>query len=348
MWQRKARLGLLIAVMLLVAACSKEGEANDDSPVKEDTPKVEKTEEQTKFAAPFTGVEFDEEKTMRPIIATINNDPKARPQSGISDADIVFEFLAEGAMTRLLALFQSELPEQIGPIRSARDYFLHTAKGLDAFYVAHGYSPDALALLKQGYVDNINGMQYDGSLFKRSSERKAPHNSYISGEAILQGMEDNHVHTEISKLPALLFYETVESAKIGDSASSVEVRYSANADFISTYMYDDETGLYTRYVRDEPTIDMNNDRPIEVANVLVLEAPHRTIDNEGRQAIDLQVGGQARLFQAGIVKQLEWVNEDGEIIAMENGEPAKFVLGKTWIHVVPSTPGMGTSVVITP
>ena len=60
----------------------------------------------------------------------------------------MYEFVAEGNVTRLLALFQSELPEQIGPIRSARDYFIHMAKGLDAFYVAHGYSPDALALIQ--------------------------------------------------------------------------------------------------------------------------------------------------------------------------------------------------------
>ena len=85
----------------------------------------------------------EEENTRRPVLATINNHPLARPQSGISDADIVYELVAEGNVTRFLALFQSELPEEIGPIRSARDYFIHIAKGLDAFYVAHGYSPDA-------------------------------------------------------------------------------------------------------------------------------------------------------------------------------------------------------------
>ena len=90
-------------------------------------------------------------------------------------------------MTRLLALFQSELPEEIGPIRSARDYFVHIAKGLDAFYVAHGYSPDAKQLLENRVVDNVNGMQYDGTLFKRSKDRKAPHNSYISEENMSSG-----------------------------------------------------------------------------------------------------------------------------------------------------------------
>ena len=70
----------------------------------------------------------EEENWARPVLATINNHPLARPQSGISQADVVYEFMAEGNVTRFLALFQSELPETVGPIRSARDYFIHLVK----------------------------------------------------------------------------------------------------------------------------------------------------------------------------------------------------------------------------
>ena len=149
------------------------------------------------YTAPFTGVLSEEENTRRPVLATINNHPHRKTTVRISDADIVYELAAEGNVTRFLALFQSELPEEIGPIRSARDYFVHIAKGLDAFYVAHGYSPDALALLQNGYVDNVNGMQYDGTLFRRSKDRKAPHNSYISNENILTPQEKTNSSMEI-------------------------------------------------------------------------------------------------------------------------------------------------------
>ncbi len=113
--------------------------------------------------------------------------------------------MAEGNVTRFLALFQSELPETVGPIRSARDYFIHLSKGLDAFYVAHGYSPDAQKLLANRYVDNVNGMQYDGTLFKRSSDRRAPHNSYITGENIIAAMEKVGASDEITKMPPFTF-----------------------------------------------------------------------------------------------------------------------------------------------
>ena len=165
------------------------------------------------------GLLSEEENTRRPVLATINNHPQARPQSGISDADIVYELAAEGNITRLLALFQSELPEEIGPIRSARDYFIHIAKGLDAFYVAHGYSPDAKQLLENRFVDNVNGMQYDGTLFKRSKERNAPHNSYISEDNILAAEEKTNSPMEISVIPPFSFHESIEDAKIGDIAS---------------------------------------------------------------------------------------------------------------------------------
>src|SRR5690554_7423011 len=198
----------IVMAMLLLAACSKEVEKPESTPDEKEEPI---TEEEVTYSAPLSGEVMEEESTLRPVLATINNHPLARPQSGISDADIVYEFIAEGNVTRLLALYQSELPDEIGPIRSARDYFIHVAKGLDAFYVAHGYSPDAQALLQSDYVDNVNGIQHDGTLFKRSSDRQAPHNSYITNESILSAEENTNSPMEINKMPSLSFHESIES-----------------------------------------------------------------------------------------------------------------------------------------
>ena len=343
----------LAIAMLLVAACSKEEPAEDpvpepdvDEEIIEDEPVEEVSVEL--FPTPFTGVMKEEENTRRPVLATINNHPLARPQSGISDADIIYELAAEGSVTRLLALFQSELPAEIGPIRSARDYFVHIAKGLDAFYVAHGYSPDAKQLLEKRVVDNINGMQYDGTLFWRSKDRKAPHNSYISGDNILAAEDKTHSSMEISVLPAFSFHESIEDAKIGDSVSSVTVKYSSDPNFTSVYAYDVEKGIYERTVNGKSTIDKANDKQLELSNILVFETAHRTIDNVGRQAVDIDSGGKGILFQAGIAKEIEWENRDGILMPMENGIPAKLVPGQTWIHVVPTKPGLATSVTYTP
>jgi hypothetical protein len=346
-------LTLGIAIVVL-SGCSKEKE-EEVIPVSKEEEKETIIEQEDPveeiadmYASPFTGLMLEEEQTRRPVLATINNHPQARPQSGIGDADIVYELVAEGNVTRLLALFQSELPEEIGPIRSARDYFLYIAKGLDAFYVAHGYSPDAHTLLKKNYLDNVNGMQYDGTLFWRSKDRKAPHNSYISGENILTAEEKTNSSLEIEKGPALSFHDTIDSAKIGDIASVAVVRYGSDSNFHSTYSYDASKGTYDRTVKGILTVDKASGEQVKLSNVLVFEAVHRTIDNAGRQAIDIESGGKALLFQAGFVKEIEWKNIDGILTPIANGVPVQLVPGKTWIHIVPSKPGMASSVTYTP
>ncbi|WP_203248532.1 DUF3048 domain-containing protein [Sporosarcina beigongshangi] len=349
-FKMKGLLSYLVIAMLIAAACSKEEKAEDPvlDPVEEEEIIIEEEEPVELFMAPFTGVILKEESTRRPVLATINNHPQARPQSGISKADMIYELAAEGSVTRLLALFQSELPAEIGPIRSARDYFVHIAKGLDAFYVAHGYSPDAKQLLEQRVVDNVNGMQYDGTLFWRSKDRKAPHNSYISGENIAIAEEKTNSPVELAVVPPFAFHESVEDVKMGDNVFSITVKYSSDPKFTSVYTYDAEKGTYARTVNGYVTVDKANDEQLKLSNILVFEASHRTIDSVGRQAVNIESGGKAMLFQAGIAKEIEWQNRDGILMPIENGLPAKLVPGQTWIHVIPAQPGMATAVTFTP
>ncbi|WP_025785327.1 DUF3048 domain-containing protein [Sporosarcina sp. D27] len=318
---------LLVGQVLLVG-CSKDKEELPQTEVEAG----ESVETVAQPTAPFTGMAV-ESADLRPILATINNHPLARPQSGLSQADVVYEVFAEGNITRLLALYQSQLPEEIGPIRSARDYFIEIADGLDAFYIAHGYSPDAHALLTAGVVDNINGMQYDGSYFVRSQERKAPHNSYISKEHIEQAMEDLSIDSEIREVPTLSFHPDADSAKLGEIASTIVVGHP-DPNFTSTYTFDPEAKTYERSVNGIITTDKADDKKVTPANIVVMEAPYTTIDAEGRQSLDLTKGGPAILFQNGVALTLEWKQIDGVITPVQNGVPAKLVPGQTWFHIV--------------
>ncbi|MEK4487266.1 DUF3048 domain-containing protein [Psychrobacillus sp. FSL H8-0484] len=340
--------GFLGVICLLLMACSNEEEVKEEvKPVEEPIEEtVDVVEEPVvlPFTAPFTGVGSEIELTQRPILVTINNHPLARPQSGISQADIVYEMLAEGNVTRFLALYQSSIPENIGPVRSARDYFIDIAKGLDAFYIAHGYSPDAQKMLNAKVVDNINGMQYDGILFKRSKDRKAPHNSYISNENIFAGAERVGASMNIDKVPTFSFYDSLEGAKIGNPVTNVSIRYGSGSSFENEYTYIPEEGLYERKTAGILTIDKETDEPVKLSNVIFMEMPHKTIDNAGRQQITLTGGGNAYLFQAGVMKVIEWENVDGVLVPMENGVPAKLVQGKTWISFVPMKPGLESMV----
>ncbi|VEF49175.1 lipoprotein [Bacillus freudenreichii] len=320
---------VLATLVLFASACSKNEtpQEPDKKPVKEETP--------VKATAPLTGVETKIAPPERAVAVTINNHPDARPQSGLSQADVVYEVLAEGKVTRFLAIFQSEKPESIGPVRSARQYFIDLSQGYDALFIAHGYSPEAKESLKSGAIDNINGIQHDGTLFKRVDFRQAPHNSYITFKNIEKGAED--AGYEMDEAPKPLSFLTDEEAGnlSGDAAANVKVAYSQDENFIADYHYDSENEKYTRSSGGAETVEYDNDNPVLLDNVIVIEAAHTIKDSEGRLGIDLNSGGKAYVFQKGIAQEAEWKNEDGRVFPYINGEPIKLIPGKTWINIVP-------------
>lgn len=346
--KRRIIAATLLSIAMLSACADKEQieevKAVEEE-VQDEVSEETVAEEVLPFVSPFTGEPIEVETAVRPVLATINNHPLARPQSGLAQADIVYEMLAEGDVTRFLALYQSEMPASIGPIRSARSYFIDIAKGLDAFYIAHGYSPEAKSMLEKKVVENINGMHYDGTFFKRSSERKAPHNSYISGENVAAGAEKVGASMLYQKKVSYPFYDGAENVKIGVAANEVTMKYNNGGSFNSHYVYDREKQRYTRYSANVETIDYTTKESIQLANILFFEMPHRVIDSVGRRDITITGGGKAYVFQAGTMREVAWENTDGLLIAVEeDGSEVKLVPGKSWVHFVPTSPGLASSV----
>ncbi|ASA97390.1 MULTISPECIES: DUF3048 domain-containing protein [Anoxybacillus] len=291
----------------------------------------EQGKEEAMWTFPLTGMPASEKTMQRVVAVMVNNYPTARPQSGLHKADIVYEALAEGDITRLLAIYQSEQPDVIGPVRSARDYFIQLSNGFHALYVCHGWSPEAQRLLRSGSVDHVNGLFYDGTLFWRDRTRKAPHNSYISFEHIKKGAEKNGYAFEEEVKPLPFFSNDLTRAV---EATNIDVVYSKRSYAHVHYTYDG-----TKYVRSsggKPTVDRETNTPIAVENVFVVEATHRIIDDYGRRDIDFTSGGKGYLFQKGTVQEVEWKNVEGRLLPYKSGAPLGFVPGKTWIQVVPN------------
>lgn len=337
----------MAAVLLLFSGCSNKEKVKEPEKKREAVDKtVDKEEEKqgSPYYFPLTGIGSETKTDGRAVAVMVNNHPKARPQSGLYKADIVYEVLAEGDITRFLAVFQSERPANIGPVRSARDYYIELAKGLNALYVAHGWSAEAEEMLERNYIDNINGMVYDGTLFKRSTTRKAPHNSYITYNNILKGAQQKHYSMEKSP-PSFKFYTEEESANItGNDAKSVMISYSKGAISDSTYEFDPALGKYKRFSGGGQTIDLDTKEPVLLDNIFIIEAVHKVIDSYGRRDIDLSSGGKGYLLQKGKVNEVEWENKNGLIVPVKDGEEVRFVPGKTWVNVVPTTPGLQKSV----
>ncbi|WP_142247982.1 DUF3048 domain-containing protein [Alkalihalobacterium alkalinitrilicum] len=336
---KKSSKILLATVLAIVIStgCSKEKETVQDSV---DPVETEETEEEViEFdnVFPLTGISTNASIDHHPVAVTINNHRQARPQSGLVDADIVYEVLAEYELTRLVAIYHSHQPSNIGPVRSARGYHIDLSKGYDAFFVSHGWSPEAKdRLLIQNETEHINGMEgnNDGALFKRSSERKAPHNSYISFANIEKGLESKGYNLSGEAKP-LSFYEDIEVAIDGFPASEVKVLYNNLYDV--TYKYDEARKAYSRYNGSSQSIDYETEVPLNLHNIFIVEAEHKVVDDQGRRQINLTSGGKAILLQNGVSIELEWVNEDGRILPAKNGEIIKLLQGQTWINIIPTS-----------
>lgn len=349
---RKTAAGYLIIIaiiVLLAAACSgnngeeetkAEPEQNNEDYDEENEgnnePEDEPVEEEASYANayPLTGKGTDEDVDHRAFGVMVENSSAARPQSGVYMADVVYEVLSEGRITRLLAFYHSQEPERIGPIRSARDYYIFLNNGYDAMYASAGGSPGALDLVEQGAVAHISALNYDGQFFSRWSERSAPHNVYTSYADLVDAAEHIGFDTDGREPPELPFVEPEAEEDFGDDALRVEVSYSSSANDV-LYEFDEAAGGYIRSVGGERVDDLETDEPVAPRNVFVVEAVHEVIDDQGRRNINIESGGPAVLIQDGRAMEVQWENSDGVILPVdENGGTVNFLPGQTWINVV--------------
>lgn len=340
----KQALFTLLAVVLL-AACAQEA-TTDPQPVGTPPGPTQQQEEPARgygYTAPFTGLAVPEKIDRRPIMVLVNNHPKARPQSGLAEADLVYEILAEGEVTRLVAIFQSQQPAVIGPVRSIRPYYIEIGAGLDAVMVHAGGSPEALETLSRSdyaYINEISSSAY----FWREKFRQAPHNLYTSTQLIEQAMADKGM-LSTSHLPQFSFLP--EGAKLSGGERAKEIEVTFHPLYRVSYTYDDRKGAYLRFTEGEPHLDLTTDQQLQATNLLVLAARHRVLDSEGRRQVDVTGPGDGYLFQQGTVRQVRWKRSGGVIRAFLDeamSEEAPLFPGNTWINIIPDSPGLSASV----
>ncbi|MBP1970420.1 xanthine/CO dehydrogenase XdhC/CoxF family maturation factor [Virgibacillus natechei] len=346
---------MLLVLFVLLVGCSNEedqAQANESkgNNIKEKTepPEVEGEAEEFENVFPLTGIGTNTNADNRMVSVMVNNHTTARPQTGLTQADMVFEILAEGDITRFLALYQSDMPDVVGPVRSAREYYFDLATNYNALYVYHGAANFVNEMIQNRGIEHLDGSIHDnnGHLFKRESFRPAPHNSYLQFDGVYDAAERQGYDTTASDEPLEFLTEDEEQELSGDSAEYVEIAYSDNARDIVEFNYDVNSEKYTRYNDQTETVDLATGDPIQVDNVFIVETHHQVIDDEARRSIDFESGGNAYLIQKGKIQEVEWTNQNGRIIPVKDGVPLGFAPGKTWINVVPSSPGIGQDVTV--
>lgn len=280
---------------------------------------------------PLTG-EVVTKLPSRPFVLSTDNDSGlARPQSGISKADIVYEFPVEGGSSRLEPIYYSQVPDKIGPTRSARPYFIDMAREYKAVFVHHGWSPQAKAYLEKNIIPYISAFTY-GNLFYRSSDRAAPHNSYTTGQDVWKLIKKKGWDKK-QDVREFQFYGDGQRQE-GETAVNIDINYPVNK---NNYKYDEKTGLYKRSVGGESYTDKETGKQITTSNILVQKVKSKVLDEKGRLKIDMTAGGEAMLFTNGTVTKGKWSRDDLDSPTMftdKEGNELKLNVGTTWIQVV--------------
>ncbi|PTQ55304.1 MAG: hypothetical protein BSOLF_2465 [Candidatus Carbobacillus altaicus] len=286
------------------------------------------------YIAPLTGLPSDMPTDRRIVMVMVENSPAARPQSGLDQADIVYEVLVEGGITRFAAFYQSKVPDTIGPVRSIRPYFLELGQGYDAIMAHAGGSTEALKIIAAQGLPSLNAVN-DGAAdpyFWRSNLRKAPHNLYTDLDHLFAMIEKKKYRTQ-SVPPTFHFLDGAPPVG-GDRAQSVEIPYNANYKVV--YKYDEGSKRYDRYIGKTPHTDLTTGETLYTTNVVVLFAKHRVLDKEGRLAVNVTTGGKGYLFMQGKAYAVHWENVQGILrLFYDNGAEVAYTPGTTWIEIVP-------------
>ena len=275
----------------------------------------------------------------RPIAVMIDNHNLAWPQAGLNQAYMVYEIIVEGGETRLMALFKGVDLEKIGPVRSARHYFIDYAMENDAIYVHFGQSPQAQTDIKRYSIDDINGISEDGTTFWRVKDKYAPHNAVTSTENLLQSAKNKNYKT-VSTQESVLNYVTDEvNLEEGQEATNITIPHSDLQ--VVEYVYDAENKVYKRFARDEAQTDWDSGEAITTKNIIITFCDNYTLtdsENKGRQGLK-NIGtfdGYYITNGKAIKIQCEKTERDAQTVYKDmNGNEIQVNDGNTFVNICP-------------
>lgn len=357
---------MICACTFMMAGCGETkapAESNEKTEQPEETVEKEEAEAVPTEAAEKEGIKLEpgqmrsylsglpvDEKigNRRPVAIMLNNLEAAQPMSGVSYADVVYEYVVEGAITRLMGIFENydEL-DKIGSVRSCREYFVYTALEFDAIYMHFGQAAYAVYLLEQDYVNNLNGLGKAGdTCFYRTTDRQAPHNVYTSAAGIEAGIKKlnyrkDHYEGYKGKFKFCELGEEITNEG-GVPITHMEPNYLINKPWFD---YNEKTQKYERFQYGGPQIDELTGEQLAYDNVIFQYNSWKQLDEKDYLAFDCHSGGVFQYFTKGKMVVGGWqreINQDNyDMSAIRyydmEGNEIEINNGKTFICVIQDT-----------
>jgi hypothetical protein len=267
----------------------------------------------------------------------VDNIAAARPQVGLADADVVYEAPAEGGIPRLMPIYLRSGVDvsSIGPVRSARHYFVYLAEEYRAALVHIGASPQGIEALRSTQLPDLDEERGDPG-FTRVRNRAAPHNAFVSTSSIRAALRQRGA-TLTPNLGPLHFGSYVPGPQ---SATTIKIAYPGGEHYKVEYEYDPETQVYERIMDGRPHTDGATSEQYAATSVVIQYADVEPIpnDNAGRMDITLVGSGKGMLVAQGTQVPLEWSRASlGDATEFKRTDGAAFELptGQVWIQIVP-------------
>lgn len=301
---------------------------------------------------------------LRPLAIMVENHPDARPQSGLSQADIIYETLAEGGITRFLAVFQSSNALEIGPVRSAREYFAALADEWGSAFAHVGGSNEVIRQLKNYQYKNLADANeyYNGEFFPRRKDKPEPHHIFISTEKLRELIAYNKFSNRADYQPWQFKDDRPATTSI---ISKINIDFS-HAGYEVGWEYDAASNAYRRLSRRlrygtpkptlsvgsptgasaakaseqyfEPQIDDASKQQLSAKNVVVQIVKVTPVPKDPLLQVDINLiaGGRAIIFQDGIFIDGVWRKELGRTRFYDaSNNEIKFNRGPIWLELVP-------------
>ncbi len=326
------RVFALLAVTALaaagIAACSGGGGGVEKAQAKKPSPETTTTTTAPPPpppVAPLTGVvDASGAALTRPVLnVKIENAPEARPQAGLEQADVVYEEVVEGGITRFLVLYNSIVPDVVGPIRSVRDMDPYIVWPLGGVFAYSGGAPGPDAAIREAPVNPVDESATGTAMF-RDGGRAAPHNLFGSGQALFDR------GGQPVPPPALFTYLAPGVTIVGEAVLAARVGFQAGYD--PTWTYDPPTNTWKRSYGLDPFVTASGAQVAPV-NVVV-----QFIEYPGYSQGNTVGGGDAWVFSGGQLVRGKWLRGSREEITYfvdAAGQPMKLTPGPTWVELVP-------------
>jgi hypothetical protein len=317
-------LALVAALAVALAACG--GGGDEDKAGAKPAPST--TKPAAPKTAPLTGLpDPDGAAQARPVLSVkIENTPQARPQSGLEVADVVWDEVVEGQITRLLAMFQSRSTETVGPIRSVRLTDPSIVWPVGGIFAYSGGAPAIVRAIQEAPVKLVDENSAGPAMF-RDMSRRAPHNLFGKPDALWA------FGGTPAPPPPLFRYLKPGEAAVGEPTTGVAIGFKG--DYQVDYQWDAASGAWLRSTAGAPFVARSGTR-VAPQNVVILPVTYQGgVGNEGAEAT-LIGGGSAIVLTGGVSIRASWTRpakEQPMQLETADGKPLRLTPGSTWVEL---------------